>query len=257
MSAISQWAQGIDLGQIQEWIFFALAAMIAISVHESSHGLAAYWLGDDTAKRMGRISLNPLRHFDLTGFILMVLVHFGWAKPVPVNPYRMTRIKNPKVGMALTAAAGPLSNVLLTLVFSFLTALFSVFYCEELVAQVEQSGRILSAQTTLFYIQEFFFVCTVLNCGLAVFNLIPISPLDGSKILGIVLPEKTYAALMRYEQYGFIVLALLLFTGILDGPIITLRDGLMQLMGSVTVPLARALTGTELPERILRQFMGL
>ena len=117
MFGLNEWARGIDLTQIVEWLSFALAALIAISVHESAHALSALWLGDDTAKRMGRISLNPLRHLDVYGFFMMVLVHFGWAKPVPVNPYRMTKIKSPKVGMALTAAAGPISNVLLALLF--------------------------------------------------------------------------------------------------------------------------------------------
>ena len=105
MSALNSWFQGIDLDRIIEWIMFAAAALLAISVHESCHALSAYLLGDDTAKNKGRISLNPLRHLDVFGFIMMVVAHFGWARPVPVNPYRMTKIKNPKVGMAITAAA--------------------------------------------------------------------------------------------------------------------------------------------------------
>ena len=114
MTALSNWFQGIDLSRVIQWLMFGGAALIAISVHESSHALSASWLGDDTAKRMGRISLNPLRHLDPVGFLMMVVAHFGWAKPVPVNMYRF---KNPKLGMALTAAAGPVSNVLLAFHF--------------------------------------------------------------------------------------------------------------------------------------------
>ena len=119
MTALTNWFQGIDLSRIIEWIMFAGAAIIAICVHESSHALSALWLGDDTAKRMGRISLNPLHHLDVVGFLMMVVAHFGWAKPVPINPYRMTKVKNPKVGMAITAAAGPISNVILAFLFGF------------------------------------------------------------------------------------------------------------------------------------------
>ena len=234
MSAISQWAQGIDLGQIQEWIFFALAAMIAISVHESSHGLAAYWLGDDTAKRMGRISLNPLRHFDLTGFILMVLVHFGWAKPVPVD---MRRFKNPKQGMAVTAAAGPISNVLLAIVFGFLTWILWAVYLRQGMAAGSMDRNLL------YYVVQFCEVSEILNAGLAVFNLIPVSPLDGSKILGLILPEKTYFQLMRYERYGMPVLIVLLALGVLDGPLEFLRGGLLDGIDLLAKPVAMKLAG--------------
>ena len=240
MSAISEWARGIDLARIQEWICFALAAMIAISVHESSHGLAAYWLGDDTAKRMGRISMNPMRHFDLTGFILMVVVHFGWAKPVPVNPYRMNKIKSPKLGMALTALAGPLSNVLLALLFclGFYLCLYSGgdSLWEMFVNNRNPSGW-------LYFLTLLFWSGFVLNTGLAVFNLIPVSPLDGSKILAIILPEQAYGWLMRYERYGFLVLAVLLFTDVLDGPLETLQRGLIDGIKAVVVPLAELIVG--------------
>lgn len=259
MSALSEWAQGIDLSRILDWLMFAAAAMLAISVHESSHGLSAYWLGDDTARRMGRISLNPLRHLDLTGFILMVLVHFGWAKPVPVNPYRMTKLRNPKAGMAITAAAGPLSNVLLALIFSLLTAVFSYLYADDLMGRMLQEGERIADNAVLRYLQQFFCVNMVLNAGLAVFNLIPISPLDGSKILAIVLPKRTYELLMRYERYGFLVLALLLFAGVLDGPIISLREGLLKALASVTVPLAKLLTNPsdQITSVLIRSLMGL
>ncbi len=242
MTALQQWFSGIDLSRIIEWLMFGAAAILAISVHESAHGLAALWLGDDTAKRMSRITLNPLRHLDPVGFAMMIFAHFGWARPVPVNPWRMTKIKSRKAGMAITAAAGPISNVLLALIFSFLTALFCIFYYRDAAAKLA-AGTLTTQQTPLFYLYEFFYVCMVLNAGLAVFNLIPISPLDGSKILAIFLPDRAHDWLMRYERYGFIILAIVLFTGILNGPLSFLREGLINGLLDVTSPLAEWIAG--------------
>lgn len=247
MNALSQWANGIDLDRILEWVMFALAALLAISVHESAHALSAYWLGDDTAKRMKRISLNPLRHLDPFGFVMMIVAHFGWAKPVPVNPYRMTKLKSPKSGMALTAAAGPMANVLLALIFGLLMEVFGIICIEK-----SRAGEILSKHF-LYYVYQFFAVNFVLNTGLAVFNLIPISPLDGSKILAIFLPDKAHRWLMQYERYGFLVLMGLLFLGVLDVPLNFLRGGLIRGIYALTLPIARLLTGTELPSSLLRE----
>ena len=245
MTALTNWFQGIDLSRIIEWLMFAAAAIIAICVHESSHALSALWLGDDTAKRMGRISLNPLRHLDVVGFLMMVVAHFGWAKPVPVNPYRMTKVKNPKVGMALTAAAGPVSNILLALLFCLLMQVCGIGFYEKY-----WTGE-LGRNSLQYYLFLFFAICFLLNAGLAVFNLIPISPLDGSKILAIFLPNKAHEWLMRWERYGFIILAVLLFTGLLDGPLELLRGGLLRSVLALDLPLARLLTGTELSSDVL------
>ena len=240
MSGLTSWFRGIDLSRIIEWILYAGAALIAISVHESCHGLSAYWLGDDTAKRQGRISLNPLHHLEPIGFLMMVVAHFGWAKPVPVNPYRMTKIKSPKLGMALTAAAGPVSNLLLA--FSFGISFYVMLYAGDqkllyMWAGYEKAGGLL------YYLSDFFYVCMSLNAGLAVFNLIPISPLDGSKILAIVLPERAYAQLMRYERYGFFLLAALLFSGVLDRPLALLQQGVLNCVSAVAEPIAKAAAG--------------
>ena len=245
MTALTEWFQGIDLSRVIEWLMFAGAAIIAICVHESSHALSALWLGDDTAKRMGRISLNPLRHLDVVGFLMMVVAHFGWAKPVPVNPYRMTKVKNPKVGMALTAAAGPVSNILLALLFCLLMQVCGIGFYEKY-----WTGE-LGRNSLQYYLFLFFAICFLLNAGLAVFNLIPISPLDGSKILAIFLPNKAHEWLMRWERYGFIILAVLLFTGLLDGPLELLRGGLLRSVLALDLPLARLLTGTELSSDVL------
>ncbi|MBR6119981.1 MAG: site-2 protease family protein [Oscillospiraceae bacterium] len=240
MSGLTSWFQGIDLSRLIERIFYAGAALIAISVHESCHGLSAYWLGDDTAKRQGRISLNPLRHLDLFGFVMMVAFRFGWAKPVPVNPYRMTKIKSPKLGMALTAAAGPVSNLLLAL--SFGTAFYILLYSGDQKLLYMWAGY-REASGWGYYLSRFFRICMSLNAGLAVFNLIPISPLDGSKILAIVLPERAYAQLMRYERYGFFLLAALLFSGVLDRPLALLQQGVLNCVSAVAEPIAKAAAG--------------
>ena len=225
MNALSNWFHGINAAQIVEWGMFALAALLSISVHESAHALSAHWLGDDTAKRMGRISLNPFRHLDPVGFFMMVVAHFGWARPVPVD---MRRFKNPKVGMALTALAGPLSNILLALISTF------AFY---LTPAAERSAGIANV------LISFFRVMIILNTGLAVFNLIPISPLDGSKILAIVLPDAAYLKLMRYEPYGMLILIGLLFLNLLDKPLDFLQGGLLDGLMAVAEPLARWIAG--------------
>ena len=237
MSELSSWFQGIDPDRIMEWLMFALAAMISISVHESSHALSAYWLGDDTAKRMKRISLNPLRHLDPLGFVMMVVAHFGWAKPVPINPYRMTKVKSPKLGMAITAAAGPISNLLLALLFGLAFWGIGADYNGEYYFLAGPKGSVMG------YLSQLLWACLSLNAGLAVFNLIPISPLDGSKILAIVLPEDSYALLMQYERYGMLLLIALLWMGVLTGPLSFLVKGLISGIGAIARPLAQLLAG--------------
>lgn len=238
MTGFNSWFQGIDLSRIIDWLMFAGAALIAITIHESSHALSAYWLGDDTAKRMGRISLNPLHHLDPVGFLMMVLAHFGWAKPVPINPYRMTKIKSPKTGMAITALAGPVSNLILALLFGLAFALCGGRYFRD------QFYITRDRQDLVFYVGQFFCRCLTLNASLAVFNLLPISPLDGSKILAIVLPEENYAQLMRYERYGMFVLIALLYLGVLSGPLNFLVGGLLKGIQALVGPLAAFITGS-------------
>lgn len=170
-----------------------LGVLLCLTVHETCHGLAAYALGDPTAKRMKRLSFNPLHHIDWLGLASMVICGFGWAKPVPVD---MRYFRKPKTGMAVTALAGPVSNFLLAL---------ALLFGASVIFRAEPAG---AAMAWLFY---FLINTAVLSIGLGLFNLIPIPPLDGSKVLFALLPERAYYVLMRYERYGMALLLLLVW----------------------------------------------
>ena len=212
MESIQAWFAQLQLDVLWEMLVTVASCVLCITFHETCHGLVAYWLGDPTAKRAGRLTLNPLKHIDLFGLIMLAVAKFGWAKPVPVN---MRYFRNPKLGMAATALAGPVSNVLLAAV---------AILCESVVVFF----RMTNDNTFLYYLDYFFAMTAILSCGLAVFNLFPVPPLDGSKVLAVVLPDEWYAKLMRYERYGMIVLMVLLLTDVLDAPLNFLRDGLMN-----------------------------
>lgn len=191
-------------------LYYIPAALLCITVHECSHGYAAYLSGDPTAKDSGRLSLNPLRHLDPVGFGMLVLFGFGWAKPVPVDP---RFFRNPRRGMAITSLAGPVSNFILAYILFFL--LEAIFFFLP-----------INAVTKVLY--NLLMYAAVLSIGLGVFNLIPISPLDGSKILFSFLPERHYYTILRYERYGFILLIGLLYLNLLDGPITAVRNWMMD-----------------------------
>ena len=186
------WA-ALDFGSLLSMVTRLAAVLLCLTVHESCHGLAAYALGDPTARREHRLSLNPLRHIDWFGLLMMFVAGFGWAKPVPVNP---NYFKKPKQGMALTALAGPVSNFLLAL----LMLLAARIFCD-VAAYSEANQRIL----------DFLLMVALLSIGLGLFNLLPIPPLDGSKVLFAVLPDGAYNQLMRYERYGMLLLFALVF----------------------------------------------
>lgn len=171
-----------------------LGVLLCLTVHETCHGLAAYALGDTTAKQMRRLSLNPLHHIDWLGLASMLLCGFGWAKPVPVD---MRSFKNPRLGMAVTALAGPVSNFLLAFVMLFLASLLS--------------HRAAAAGAGMIWLFSFLLTTAMLSVGLGLFNLIPIPPLDGSKVLFVLLPERAYYTLMRYERYGMLLLLALIW----------------------------------------------
>ena len=172
-----------------------LEVLVCLTVHETCHGLVAYALGDPTAKRMRRLSLNPLHHIDWLGLASMFLCGFGWAKPVPVD---MRYFKRPKAGMAVTALAGPASNFLLAMLLLFFASL---------------TARLAAGEgAALLY--GFLVNTALLSVGLGLFNLVPIPPLDGSKVLFALLPERAYYTLMRYERYGMMVLLLLVWLNV-------------------------------------------
>ena len=217
--SFSQWVQQLDYSYVLMLGVSAVAALLCICVHESAHGLAALWLGDPTAKQQGRISLNPLRHVDLVGLIMLAVAHVGWAKPVRIDP---RHFKHPKAGMAITALAGPVSNFLLAFVTGFIASL------ADLAASLHPQSKLL------YYVVVFFYYTTLISCGLGVFNLIPISPLDGSKVLYSFLPERAYWKLMKYERYGmFLLIALVMlgaFNGILGPAVDAVSDFVMRLV---------------------------
>lgn len=188
--------------------------LISLTVHEFSHGYASYLLGDNTARNYGRLTLNPLKHLDPIGTLCMLLFGFGWAKPCPVNP---RYYKHPRSGMAITAAAGPLSNIIL----AFLNVLFF-----HLFSLIPTTGSGFGATVVLVGC-TFFYLMAQMNVYLAVFNLIPVPPLDGSRIVYIFLPTKIYFGIMKYERYIQIALLVLLYLGVFDGTIGWVADKIL------------------------------
>ena len=177
------------------YILSALAALIALTVHEYSHAYAAYKLGDDTAKNFGRLTLNPIKHIDPYGAICMILFHIGWAKPVPINT---RNFKDPRKGMAISSAAGPASNLVL--------GFFSAFVYL-LVFSLVKDIRFESENFTfnlLVNLLNFLLVFHQINIGLGLFNLLPIPPFDGSRLAYVFLPEKIYFGIMKYERQIYI-----------------------------------------------------
>ncbi len=194
---------------------YAVIVFVVLPIHELAHAWAAHLLGDDTAKWNGRLTFHPLRHLDLFGTIMLVLFGVGYAKPVPVNPYNF---RKPKRDMALCALAGPLSNIAMAIVAVaiFRVCVFSV------------NGWLVS-----FLWDLLINVFASVNISLAVFNLLPIPPLDGSKIFGFFLPDKWIYTMERYSRQISMVMLLLLFTGVLDVPLAFLRGLLGNLIGSL------------------------
>ena len=214
MGSFSRFVQIMDWQGLASLLEQIVAVLLCLTVHETCHGLAAYCLGDPTAKRQHRLSLNPLRHLDPLGALMMLVAGFGWARPVPVDP---GYFRHPKTGMALTALAGPLSN----LAMAYLSLVVRNF----LIVAFWNGGP-----DFLLWVIDFLAVFTVFNVGLGIFNLIPFPPLDGAKVLGGLLPDRLYYRVLRYEQIGMFVLLSVLWFGLLDTPLSLIRQAVLRFL---------------------------
>ena len=198
--------------------------LISLSLHEAAHGYAAYKLGDPTAKNFGRLTLNPMKHLDPIGFICMLLAGIGWANPVPINT---RNFKKPRRDMALSAAAGPLSNLLLAALFCAILKVYSIFFPQ---AFLNLTGF---AANALVFFGIFLYYGISLNITFAVFNLLPVPPFDGSRLLYVFLPPKYYFGVMKYERYLALAIMLLLLFGVLTPIINFVATGIMNLLFTV------------------------
>ncbi|MEG1857985.1 MAG: site-2 protease family protein, partial [Pseudoflavonifractor sp.] len=213
LNSIFSYFRNMDWAGVVGLLLQVAGVLICLTVHEVSHGAAAYALGDPTAKSQHRLSLNPLRHLDLFGTLMMLMAGFGWAKPVPVD---MRYFKHPKSGMAITALAGPVSNFVLAYLALLAVHIFDPFL----------NGGALWAGTAV----RFLLSLASLSLGLGIFNLIPFPPLDGSKVLGAFLPDRMYYTILRYERIGMFILMGLLYFNVLDGVLFYARGTVLNFL---------------------------
>lgn len=191
------------------------AVFCSLPIHEYAHALVAVKLGDNTPKNQGRLTINPIAHLDIIGTMMIIFVGFGYAKPVPVNA---RNFKNPKGGMALTALAGPLANVLMAAIFILLMHITSLL----------DTSKVL-----IMAVNYFALYAATINISLAVFNLIPIPPLDGSRVLQLMIPDRYYYNLMKYERYIIIIVFVLILTGVLNRPLVFLSGKLFEFLNFI------------------------
>lgn len=227
----------LNVNTIIGYLFNIPCVLIALTFHEVAHGWVAYKLGDPTARNLGRLSLNPLKHLDPIGTLCMIFFRFGWAKPVPIN---MRYFKNPRRGMAISAAAGPISNFLLAFISALIYVILHIAITGRGIGYVGIYAFVPGAPTAInLQIALLRLVATfhILNLSLALFNLIPINPLDGSRILHIFLPAKAYYWLMNHERYIMFGMLLLLWTGVLSTPlayaVTWLSEGMIKLINLI------------------------
>ena len=203
-------------------IYVVPAIIITVTLHELAHGWVSYKFGDPTPKLDGRLSLNPLHHLDHIGTIALLLVGFGWAKPVHIDP---RYYKDAKTGIVWTAFAGPLMNFIIAFVAIFLFNLLL-----KVPVSIFSSEIMTRIFIYLIYLMQY---TALISLGQAIFNLIPLPPLDGSKILYGVLPDSVYFNIMKYENWLSLILFLVLFSGVLNGPLVSIRtivfDGMNNL----------------------------
>ena len=210
---------------MREWLIHLLLSLptilIALSVHECAHAWAAYKLGDSTAKNFGRMTINPLKHLDPLGVLCMIVAGFGWARPVPVNS---RNLRNPKKDMVLISLAGPASNIVLAFIGLLILRILQVLVLPALSAAAIGAFGVDAIAMLL----QFLMLFCMLNAGLAIFNLLPIPPLDGSHLLALILPSRIYFKYVQYERYISFALVLLLVFNVLDIPLLFLRSYLLM-----------------------------
>lgn len=215
----------LTLTLIQKIAVWSIPVLLAITLHEAAHAYVANRCGDNTAKMLGRLSINPLRHIDLIGTILVpitigILTHFqfifGWAKPVPIQ---WTQLRKPRRDMGFVAAAGPLSNIIMALMWAILLKSATMLHPEQSKASL---FLLLTAEAGI-----------LINLILAFLNILPIPPLDGSKIIASLLPNRYAIAFLHIERFGFFILIILLFTGILNRILNPLLMGSLRLIDIV------------------------
>ena len=215
MEAFRAWVQQLQFGGVLDTAIVVLASLLCITFHETSHGFVAWKLGDPTAKEAGRLSLNPLAHFSPLGAVCFLLLGVGWATPVPVDARNFRKV-SPRAGMALTAAAGPITNLLLA--FLAVVGYKLLYYV----------GPVNTLTNLLLYVLN---ALAVMNLALAALNLLPVPPLDGSRLLGLALPRRVQYFIAQHEQQIFFVAIALLFLGLLDGPMAWIQSQLWRFLG--------------------------
>lgn len=222
MGSLSTFLSNMSWGGLMQALLTAMTALLVLTVHETSHGLVAYKLGDQTAKMAGRLSFNPFKHLDPIGLILLITAKVGWAKPVPIDPRNFQR---PKQDMAITALAGPISNFLLA--WLFLAAAGGILRLQDaFFLTLSATGLVALSAAAQFLVNA-----AVLSAGLGIFNCIPIPPLDGSKVIFSFLPDRAYFTVLRYERYIMFLLLAVVWLGVLDKPLTFLITNTVNFIG--------------------------